>query len=209
MKLKEFVTKFVKDESYIRLWFINDDDEYELIKNEDQTSACKKNHLLKNKSFLSKYNDCDVINIGALSRTYDLFRDSVDIVIKKEENEYKMNAVYILDYHLGPGPVGYQYNLKNEKLVTSFGNNKNDSNVIIFNDKTLAIRFIHNIDTSCIDKDKFEYFIKDYIKKPSYELLCNVMEKSSCASTLYFKTLKELVKGTEFKLVMNYEIEEV
>lgn len=120
-----------------------------------------------------------------------------------------LNAVYILDYNTtNYTPTGaLDYKLKKETMLISSNNEINDSNVIIFNDNSLNVRFIYNIDNK-IDKLTFVMHTKKELKDKSTNLLHEMIINSVCASTKYLNSLKELVKNTDFNLIIDYDIEE-
>ena len=81
---------------------------------------------------------------------------------------------------------------------------KNDSDVIIFNDNCMNVRFIYNIGNTT-DNLTSEKTIK---KEKSINLLHETLFNSSWNTTKYLNSLKELVQNTDFNLIINYDIEE-
>lgn len=119
---------------------------------------------------------------------------------------FNLNTVYVLDYNTtnrtSTGLLDYR--LKNEKLVVSFLNEKNDSDVIIFNDNCTNVRFIYNI-SNTIDNLASEKTIK---KEKSINLLHEMLFNSSWNNRKFLNTLQELIKNTDFNLIIDYDIEE-
>ena len=121
-------------------------------------------------------------------------------------DSFNLNTVYILDYNTtnrtSTGLLDYR--LKNEKLVVSFLNEKNDSDVIIFNDNCMNVRFIYNIGNTT-DNLASEKTIK---KEKSINLLHEMLFNSSWNTRKFLNTLQELIKDSDFNLIIDYDIEE-
>ena len=117
-----------------------------------------------------------------------------------------LNSVYVLDFeatnYTSTGLLDYK--LKNEKLLVSFHNEKNDSDVIIFNDNCINVRFIYNI-CNTIDNLTSETTIK---KEKSINLLHEMLFESSWNNRKFLNTLQELIKNTDFNLIIDYDIKE-
>ena len=121
-------------------------------------------------------------------------------------DSFNLNTVYVLDYNTtnrtSTGLLDYR--LKNEKLVVSFLNEKNDSDVIILNDNCMNVRFIYNIGNTT-DNLASEKTIK---KEKSINLLHEMLFNSSWNNRKFLNTLQELIKNTDFNLIIDYDIEE-
>ena len=81
MKLKDFVATFVYPNSLIRLWVPIKDGHKMLHKGND--SVCMEWELLKNKTWLSLYNDHEVIGVTDIVSD-DFYREAINIVIKEK-----------------------------------------------------------------------------------------------------------------------------
>lgn len=79
MKLKDFVSTFVCHNSLIRLWVPIKGGHKMLHKNDD--SVCMEWQLLKNETWQSLYNDCEVIGVKDIV-VDDFYREAINIVIK-------------------------------------------------------------------------------------------------------------------------------
>ncbi len=80
MTLYEFIKKFVRPNSLIKLWQ-HDIEGYKLIQEEGQSNACMEWKILSNKAWQCKYNDSKVLGVKDIVCD-DFYREAINIVIE-------------------------------------------------------------------------------------------------------------------------------